>query len=365
MNKKITDILENVVIAAILLVLIQTFLEDLAVLLGFTWAVRSSIILAGFFFDLFFTVEFITRLVSASKKGMVREYIFLEKGWIDFMASIPLLVFNSGPIAAAILFGGGAVGSTAGILNILKVIKAVRIARVLRLLRVLKIFKQIKNAESEMAQRHVSKIAAMGVSVFVFILFITSIISQITGLPSAENYNKEVMTDVIYAYSEGNSDSAEYFRTLLIVKENNQTLFSRYGNDFYSANFGFNDYTFAEYGNYQFFFDNRQLEKIQSRDNLVYFILIVGLVVAYTLFYSPHFAITISDPVHVMRRGLSEKSYNFEVKIPADFKDDDIFRLASEYNKVFLPMKDRSHAEESSIDADSLELKMDDIKNLF
>ena len=54
-----------------------------------------------------------------------------------------------------------------------------------------------------------------------------------------------------------------------------------------------------------------------------------------------------------------------QFKIDPDYADDDVFRLAEEYNRIYLPMKDRSLAEDKSIDADSLELKMDDIKNLF
>ena len=55
------------------------------------------------------------------------------------------------------------------------------------------------------------------------------------------------------------------------------------------------------------------LRKIQSKENLIYFIMIIVLVISYAVFYSPHFAITVSDPIHVMRRGLEEKSYNYAV----------------------------------------------------
>ena len=99
-------------------------------------------------------------------------------------------------------------------------------------------------------------------------------------------------------------------------------------------------------------------------DNIVFFLIILALVLAYTFYYSPHFAVTISDPIHVMRRGFDENSYNFEVKIDPELKNDDIFKLAEGYNNVYLPMKDRNQAEEGP-GADSLELKMDDIKNIF
>ena len=87
------------------------------------------------------------------------------------------------------------IGGAAGILNVLKVVKAVRIARILRLLRVLKIFKQIKNAESVMAQRHVSKITTMAVSIFVGVLLFGSIFMQMLSIPSDDLENEKVVTD--------------------------------------------------------------------------------------------------------------------------------------------------------------------------
>ena len=65
MDKKITDFLEGLVILIIILVLIQTFLEDLSVLLAWTWSSRRVLLITGFFFDLFFTVEFLIRTYSA------------------------------------------------------------------------------------------------------------------------------------------------------------------------------------------------------------------------------------------------------------------------------------------------------------
>ena len=363
MSKKNFEVIENIVLAAIFLVLVQTFIEDLAVIAGWSWNVRRVLILTGFGFDIFFTIEFLTRFYRALVRGNLREYMIGRRGWIDLLASVTLLLLSSGPAAIAVILGGGVIGGAAGILNVLKVVKAVRIARVLRLLRVLKIFKQIKNTDSVMAQRHISKITTMAVSIFVAVLLFGSIFMQMLSLPSASKENERVVTDLMLMYEKSPS-AAETSSMLLIVKRDGETVFTRFDNDYYSKNFGFNDYLYAEYLDYQFFFDTRDIEKIQSVDNIMFFIIILALVLAYTLFYSPHFAITVSDPIHVMRRGLEEKSYNFEVRINPEYADDDIFRLAENYNDVYLPLKDRSQAEDEP-DADSLELKMDDIKNMF
>ena len=69
MRSRTKSVLESVVIAAIFLVLAQTFLEDFAVLIGWTWSTRMILVYAGFFFDLFFTVEFLSRLYAAVYSG--------------------------------------------------------------------------------------------------------------------------------------------------------------------------------------------------------------------------------------------------------------------------------------------------------
>jgi hypothetical protein len=88
----------------------------------------------------------------------------------------------------------------------------------------------------------------------------------------------------------------------------------------------------------------------------------VFIVVAFLLYYSPHFALTVSDPIHIMRRGMNEKGYNLEVRIPPMFADDEVYRLAKLYNEVYLPLKDRSSVGD---DTEVLDLKLDDIKDIL
>ncbi|MDC7126647.1 MAG: ion transporter, partial [Spirochaetales bacterium] len=315
-------------------------------------------------FDLFFTIEFLVRLYLAILHNEVREYFVKRRGWIDLFASIPLLIFNSGPAALAVILGGTAVSGAAGILNVLKVIKAVRIARVLRLLRVLKIFKQIKNTDSVMAERHVTKITTMSVTAFVGVLLFSSIIIQLFSLPTMERENSQELINVMLKYNDGEKDVVDLYPKILIIKENGETVYTKYDNEYYNHTFGYTDYAYSEYEGNEFFFDIRGIERVQAMDSLMFFIIILVTVIVYTIFYSPHFAITVTDPIHVMRRGMDEHGYNFEVKIDPEFADDDIYKLAESYNNVFLPMKDRNKTDEEP-DADALELKIDDIKNMF
>jgi hypothetical protein len=42
-----------------------------------------------------------------------------------------------------------------------------------------------------------------------------------------------------------------------------------------------------------------------------------------------------------MRRGLAEDGFNRQVAVPEDRREEEVFRLAREYNERWLPLKDR------------------------
>lgn len=370
-NTKIVKFFENVVVVAIILVLIQTFLEDFAVVAGWRWNFRKVLIISGFCFDLFFTIEFLSRLFYSVLDGKAGDYILRRRGWIDFLASIPLLLLNSGPAVIAIALGTAATIGVGGILNVLKVVKAVRIARILRLLRVLKIFKQIKYADSKMAQRHVATITSITITCFVLIIFFFHVLASVTGIPTVdglfEQEHRQSSNIIIEQIEqEGRSSAfslAENFPDLLLIKEKGATVYSRYEKEFYNSYFGPGDYRYIEQGELGFFYDLRTAHKHQSKDNILFFIIIVVLVLVFLFYYSPHFAITVTDPIHVMKKGLEDNSYNLEVKIPDLYQEDDVFELAYAYNEVYLPMKDRNAIEEGA--GGMVDLKMDDLQDFF
>ncbi|GAG80519.1 unnamed protein product, partial [marine sediment metagenome] len=296
-----------------------------------------------------------------------------ERGWIDFLASVPLLMFNSGPTAFALITGGTALMGLGGILNLLKVIKAIRIARILRLLRIIKIFRRIKHISSPMVQRHVASITAIGVSVLVFSLLAFSAISGIVNIEGMDSAFFSHQQKIVSHLKEKQDDPADFVlslgsiqeteETLLIVKFREQTLYSRYENSYYRDYFGSGDYNYMKEGDLEFFFDLRPYVKQLSRESLIFFFIVILIVLAYLFIYSPQFALTVSDPIHVMRKGMDEKGYNLEVKIPEKFQEDDVYQLAKLYNERFLPLKDRAHADEEEISA--IDLHIDDIPNLF
>ena len=372
MREQIKTTFESIVIVAIILVLVQTFFEDFASVSGWSWNVQRIFVISGFVFDLFFTIEFLARFYTSVFQGKAAEYFVRRRGWIDFAASIPLLLLSSGPALITVITGSTMAFAMGSILNILKVVKAIRIARVLRLLRVLKIFKQIKYTDSLMAQRHIAKITTVVVTLFVFVVFIATIISDLAGVPSFEDIVDErysVIADDVTMIASGSSNpgsavsnAASRHPDLLLVKLRGDTIYTRYDNDVYETEYGPNGYWYYERGAVELFFDSTKTLKMQARDNLVYFAMIILLVAFLLVYYSPHFALTISDPIHVMRKGMEDPSYNFEVKIPERFESDDIFRLAQAYNAEFLPLKDRNQRE--SEPSSSL-LDFDDVKTIL
>jgi hypothetical protein len=104
--------------------------EDFALLFGLPLGLRRLIRCAGFGFDLFFTAWFLVGLYAASLNRKTRRFLGFEGGWMDFLASVPLLVLYSGPAMFSLAAGG------------LPLVPALaRITRNLRFLRFLKIFR--------------------------------------------------------------------------------------------------------------------------------------------------------------------------------------------------------------------------------
>ncbi|MBB6478404.1 ion transporter [Spirochaeta isovalerica] len=365
--KAFKKFLENLVMIAITLVILFTFVEDLAAYLMWDWNIRKILLFTGFGFDLFFTLEFLIRYTASIAKGDTVEYLVHRRGWVDFIASVPLLLFNSGP-SVYFLLSGAAFAGGAGVLNILKVVKAVRVARILRMLRVLKIFRSIKSVDSLMTQRHMTRIISTVVVSIIAVMFFGSLLFSegLISSPAVEARNDirdRVVDQIDSSIQEGNSLS-QILNTrndILLVKSEGKSVFSRFTDKQYDVNFGPGDYQYVYRNKTEVFFDLRYSNAEEALPGMLLLLTIVFTVVILMLFYSPHFAMTISDPVFVMLKGMREKNYNLEVDIPGRYRNDDIFRLSAEYNDRFLTLKARGDEEDS--EGDSV-LKMEDLGDL-
>lgn len=364
---------ENLIMAAILLVLVQTFLADLAVIADWPWVFRRALIITAFLFDFIFTLEFLIRFFSALYRGEgeVKKYIVNRQGWVDLIVSVPLLLFSSTPELFSLL-SGVALGGFGGVLNILKVVKSVRVARLLRLLRILKIFSHIKFADSPMAQRHTSRIVTTVVTSLIFSLTLMSFLVSFVSLNDLNrDFDKDHRQTVLYLIEEdllvkGGESLASYSRDqtdLLMIKRGDEDLFSRYQQDVYADYYGFSDYAVMSSGDYHFYFDVKPVNVSQAWYSLVVFIEILLVIAVIMVTYSTHFAINVTDPINIMYKGLNEEEYNLEVAIPPPYQNDDIFRLARSYNDEYLPLKARS-IDDAGRDEDS-KLDLSDLDDLF
>lgn len=367
--KLIKQFFETLVMIAITLVILFTFVEDLAAYLIWDWNIRKTLLYIGFGFDLFFTIEFLFRYFSSIVRGDTGEYFIHRRGWVDFVASVPLLLFNSGP-SVYFLLSGAAFAGGVGVFNILKVIKAVRVARILRMLRVLKIFRTIKSVDSLMTQRHLTRIISTVVVSVIAVMFMGSIFfsSRFLSSPAMDRNNETALNITKYFQSKAESgpneiaDLVEIHQNILLIKNRNRTVFSRYTDNQYSSDFGPGDYFYEQFEDTFVFFDLRYENAEDSLPGMLLLLTIIFVVIILMVFYSPHFAITVSDPVFVMLKGMRDKNYNLEVEIPDRYRKDDIFQLSLEYNDKYLTMKDRENEENS--DRDSV-IKLADLENLF
>jgi len=368
--KRIGVFLESFIVVIIIVALGHTFLEDFSVLAGWTVAARRWIIWAGLGIDLIFTIEFFCRLYFALMSGEAVDYFIRQRGWIDFMASIPLLLFNSLPNTLALLAGAGLITGLGSFLNVLTVIKAVRIARILRLLRVVKLFRRIRYARSPMAQRHIAIITTISVTVLVVWVLAANLLGSMGVLPGLEtSFLASQSEHSRYLAQAGANAAALAARsrevaaldsTLLVARPHGgSTSWTRYDDLYYAAHFLAGDYEYFDVNGVESFFDGRPLSRAAAKEGIVFFVAILLSVLAYLLLYSPRFALGITDPIHVMKRGMEESGYNLEVKIPSRQADDDVFELARLYNSIFLPLKDRGSTQEEQTAA----LGIDDIRS--
>jgi hypothetical protein len=370
--RKTGEFLETVVVVAILLVLVHTFLDDYSIMTAWDVNARKWVILAGLGFDLFFTIEFFTRMYLALSNRQGTSYFFRERGWIDFLASVPLLLFNSLPNTLALLAGTGLLSGLGSFLNVLKVIKAVRIARILRLMRIVKLFRSVRYVRSPMAQRHIALITTISVTILVFWSVGATALQALGVFPGLETSYTRGQAARAGALTGGGASApsltgraaamAAIDTTVLLVRQQGgSTVWSRYDGPYYSAHFLPGDYVYYSSNGVEVFFDERPVAQAAAREAIVFFFAVVLIVLGTLFLYAPRFALGISDPIHVMQRGMSESAYNLEVKIPPQRADEDVFALAGLYNTVFLPLKDRE-----SVDTPpkSSALNIDEIKNL-
>jgi len=303
------------------------------------------------------------------------------------IASVPLLLLVSGPYFLQSIFGISLVGiiaGSAGAGRTLKVIKAIRVTRILRFIRMLKIFGKIKNVQSRMTQRHITRLSTLIVFSLSFFFITTSLLQSLELIPSATTSVKMRQDAIIRHIADSDKfisdiERDKYLKSITennpaivyleyngkplcnkLVKNKNGTTLpldikkidkeSQRETAIYTIN--------KEIANLEIIFSETGTLRSEAIIDMINFVMILFMMVIILLFYSPHFAKTVTDPIFVMRKGFETRNYTLMVKIPEHLKDDDVFKLAEDYNDRWLPAKLRKLNDEPQLRP---KLTLDDI----
>ena len=342
------EFIETSILVAIVLVILHTIFEELAVIFNWSLGFFEFLDYSGFGFDLLFTVEFLTRSWISRKRKDFRHYFLVERGWVDFLTSVPLLLFVSGPTIVFHLMGGHSSGLAIGFLMILKTAKAIRVTRVLRLIRVVKIFGKIQNAESRMTNRHVGTISTIGV-VSLIVALVFSHFFAFSRLGDHNEYLDHRKSDLEALFHAQDSapfsqiqkyiEASPTARDILSIKD-------REGNLLFERPAG-GAMKRAEAPEIILDTGHRVIlsyyiaDTENSKVSLLILLSILVLITSYIVIYARIFAQQVSDPIYLMDRGIRQWDFNLEVRIDDDYRDEEIFRLARAFNARWLPLKNR------------------------
>lgn len=341
---------ENFILIAIVLVIIQTFLDEYSRYRQWTILARNILLITGLFFDLTFSIEFTVRSILSQKKKNIYHYWLYERGWVDFLSSFPLLLLDSGPSVYLLLSGNMHEGGAAiGMLNVFKVVKAIRITRILRLVRIIKIFGKIHNVDSKMALHHTATIATIAVFTIICTLMFFSFATQDPAVKII-NERKAFYSDElnkIYELHETAGISREALAkrflsadsNILKVQYRDTVLYSRITDENFKKYYDVDDYFPVKNRDFTIAVSVVDINKAVAFDHMRNFFIIIFTVIAFLLIYTRHFVQTISDIVHILNKGFRKKDYNLQIKIREEFKDEEIYKLAKFYNDAYLPAK--------------------------
>ncbi len=354
--------LENLIIVAIIFVIVQTILDDVAIAFHWSHSSRQMLTIAGFAFDLFFTAEFLARSVVSARTTGFMHYLRAQRGWVDLLSSVPLLLLVSGPAVLLIYLGDEHDAMGMGFFSVLKTAKAIRVTRILRLIRIVKLFGRIQNTESVMTGRHIGIISTIAVVSLIVVMGVTELIpglrfghhgeyrarreAELTALLNGKNPPADEWLKGYLGRSPDHEDVVRVEKGKTVIYESPQAQELRFT-------------TFPqpiEAGGYTVQVSYHPADAEHARANLVILLAILVLIGALMLIYTTIFARQIADPVFIMDRGLREMEYNLEVKLDEQNRNDEVFRLARAYNVRWLPLKNqiamfrkRNQAEKSAL----------------
>jgi len=332
---------EAIIFTFIILAIFHIFLDEYAGFMDYSVEIRKYLLLAGFGFDLIFTIEFFFRLFISGKNRKTLSYIIKEGGLVDFVSSIPLLIFNSGSLVYITFFYGksGAISAIAG-LTILKTVKIIRITRFLRFFRALKIFGKLKSRYI-ITPSYVSFVTSISIIFIILSLIGFSLINR--GVVKSKSLEvKKVLANYVEINNEADFKSLlKGTDSVLFIKKGNEYIYTSI-NYLFFKNYYFNDdYYKSNIGEYEVYFNSKDSKKIHCFINMMSFSMIMGIILGMIIFYRRYFNKNITAVLDVMIRGYKTMEYSTPVRINNKKKNFETYRLADQYNRKWLPIKRR------------------------
>ena len=294
---------ENFIAWAIILAIVEIFVEDFSRLGGWAISGRKILILIGFLFDLIFTIEFTIRSFLAPKKKGWWNYFKNEKGWVDFVSSVPLILFSSGPLVIGMFFNGSMRSlAFVGIFNILKITKILRIARMLRLLRIVKVFKQDDVEAAEQRNNHVTKAITITIVAITTTLILSPLFPKIFytmdhGLKTKQMAYSSLLQNWKKSIQTRDSKAIAYYKmkvkedkNILYLFQGSNTVVNKIGNtdiiDFLKNHYFYTDYkTISSFG-FKLYYTIQDVDQENARINLLIETIIVITILSLLIFYT-------------------------------------------------------------------------------
>ncbi len=334
------NVFESFIVFFILLVILQTLFEEYALFMNYSTRIRTYLLIAGFGFDLLFSIEFLVRLFFAARRGGAAGYIMREGGFIDFVASLPLLVFHSGPLLWMMFFSGDAGFFAAlGSLSFLKIVKVIRVTRTLRFVRALKIFGKLRQ-KYIITSKYVARMVSLAVLIIVLALIGFAFVEGGEVLQSKSEETKMLLTNYLEKNPEPDFDAfLRGSEAVLFIQQETTPVYSRVSAREFQEHYLIDDYSVSRIAGYSVYFNNKDLQKTKSFINLLAFSMIIGIIIVASTLYRLYFNRHISGLVMVMLRGFRSAEYSTPVRVAQKKRSFETYQLAEQYNRKWLPLK--------------------------
>jgi hypothetical protein len=334
------NVFESFIVFFILLVILETLFEEYALFMDYSARIRIYLLIAGFGFDLLFSIEFLVRLFLAARRGGAAGYILREGGFIDFVASLPLLVFHSGPLIWMTFFYGEAGFFAAlGSLSFLKIVKVIRVARILRFVRALKIFGKLRQ-KYILTSKYVARVVSLAVLIIVLALIGFAFVERSEVLQSKSGETEKLLANYLEENPAPDFEALLHgSETVLFIEQEAAPVYRRISEGDFKKYYLIDDYKVARIAGYSVYFSRKDLQKTRSFINLLAFSMIIGIIIILSTLYRLSFNRHISGLIMVMLRGFRSAEYSTPVRIARKKMELETYQLAEQYNKKWLPVK--------------------------